>query len=203
MTNKMARVVSWESEELILVDENDEEVGTMSKAASHDGGGVLHRAFSLFLFDAKGRLLLQRRAASKRLWPMYWSNSVCSHPRHGETIADAVERRVADELGLDALSAEFIYKFRYQASYEDLGSEHELCHVFLGRLSGDVDPNRSEIEEVRFIEPGELTRDLERNGSEYTPWFRMEWQRLSEEFGTVLARYATPRNVSAGQPTYR
>jgi len=201
MTNKLARVVSWESEELILVDENDEEIGTMSKAESHDGDGVLHRAFSLFLFDDRGRLLLQRRAASKRLWPMYWSNSVCSHPRQGEAISEAVERRAADELGLDKLSAEFVYKFRYRVRYEDLGSEHELCHVFLGRLSGGIDPNRSEIEAVRFIEPGELTRDLERNAGEYTPWFRMEWRRLSDEFGTVLARYAAPENESAGQPT--
>jgi len=199
--NKMANIVSWESEELILVDENDEAIGTMSKAESHDGDGVLHRAFSLFLFDDSGRLLLQRRAASKRLWPMYWSNSVCSHPRNGEAIAEAVERRAADELGLAALSAEFVYKFRYQASYEDLGSEHELCHVFLGRLSGDVDPNQSEIEAVRYIDPGELSRDLERNDRKYTPWFRMEWRRLNEEFGSALARYTAPRKVSAGQPT--
>ena len=189
---EMKKIVSWESEELILVDENDVAVGTMSKSDSHDGDGVLHRAFSLFLFDDRGRLLLQQRAPSKRLWPMFWSNSVCSHPRNGETIAEAVERRAQDELGLEALSAEFVYRFRYHARYADLGSEHELCHVFLGRVPGQIEQNRSEIEALRFIETGSLADELEQNGARYTPWFRMEWQRLNEDFGSVLGRYTSP-----------
>jgi len=185
-------IVSWENEELILVDEHDVELGTMSKSASHDGDGVLHRAFSLFLFDDAGRLLLQQRAPSKRLWPMYWSNSVCSHPRSGETIDEAVERRALDELGISDLSARFVYKFRYQARFGELGSEHELCHVFVGRITGDVAPNRSEIEAVRYANVADLAIEIDRNAAEFTPWFRMEWQRLNEEFGSVLERYTVP-----------
>ena len=91
------RIVSSEAEELILVDGEDNETGYLSKAACHDGDGVLHRAFSLFLFDSAGRLLLQQRAATKRLWPGFWSNSCCSHPRRGESMEVATSRRLRDE----------------------------------------------------------------------------------------------------------
>ena len=90
------RVVSSEAEELILVDEQDNETGYLSKAACHDGDGVLHRAFSVFLFNDRGELLLQQRSPSKRLWGGYWSNSCCSHPRRGESIQVATRRRLRD-----------------------------------------------------------------------------------------------------------
>ena len=91
-------VVSSESEALILVDENDREIGFSSKDSCHDGPGILHRAFSLFIFNTAGELLLQQRSAGKRLWPLYWSNSCCSHPRAGETMELAVNRRLQQEL---------------------------------------------------------------------------------------------------------
>ena len=86
MNESTARIVSSEDEALILVDTDDTAIGSMSKAECHDGAGILHRAFSVFLFDEHGRLLLQQRAAGKRLWPLYWSNTCCSHPRQGEAI---------------------------------------------------------------------------------------------------------------------
>ncbi|MEJ2535320.1 MAG: isopentenyl-diphosphate delta-isomerase [Gammaproteobacteria bacterium] len=95
-------VVSSDTEELILVDDQDREVGFETKAGCHDGGGLLHRAFSLFVFNPEGQLLLQRRAADKRLWPLYWSNSVCSHPRRGESMTEAVQRRLRQELRIDS-----------------------------------------------------------------------------------------------------
>ena len=122
------RLVSSESEDLILVDANDKETGFLSKARAHDGQGVLHRAFSVFLFNEKGELLLQQRAASKRLWPGCWSNSCCSHPRRGETMRVATRRRLRDELNID-VELEYVYKFIYQAEFGEFGSEHELCHV--------------------------------------------------------------------------
>ena len=136
------RVVSSEQEELILVDENDREIGSLDKAACHDGTGVLHRAFSLFIFNPRGELLLQQRSRTKRLWPLYWSNSCCSHPRRGETMEEATARRLEDELHI-AAELEFVYKFAYQARFDATGAENELCWVYLGRTGGTVTPNRN------------------------------------------------------------
>lgn len=183
-----SRIVSSEAEELILVDADDNEIGSMSKAAAHDGHGVLHRAFSVFLFNSDGELLLQQRAAGKRLWPGFWSNSCCSHPRVGETMDVATSRRLSDELNLDA-KLEFIYRFSYQASYGDLGSEHELCHVYLGRIDGSVDFNRSEIEAIRFISARSLDEELAQEGDTLTPWFRQEWAALRSVYRDRLETY--------------
>lgn len=188
MTNTSARIVSSEDECLILVDENDNETGLLSKAECHDGDGVLHRAFSVFLFDKDGELLLQQRASGKRLWPMFWSNSCCSHPRQGESIEVAAERRLQDELHVNT-SLEYVYRFSYQAKYEELGSEHELCHVFLGMLDGTATRNETEIEALRFVSAGQLDEEFAETPELFTPWFKMEWQRLSSEFADILARY--------------
>ncbi len=93
-------MVSFDDEPLVLVDHDDHEVGFMDKASAHEGKGTLHRAFSLFVFNAKGELLLQQRAPGKRLWPGFWSNTCCSHPRRGETMDNAIHRRLSEELGL-------------------------------------------------------------------------------------------------------
>lgn len=188
MTDTSARIVSSEDECLILVDENDNETGLLSKAECHDGDGVLHRAFSVFLFDKDGELLLQQRASGKRLWPMFWSNSCCSHPRQGESIEVAAERRLQDELHVNT-SLEYVYRFSYQAKYEELGSEHELCHVFLGMLDGTATRNETEIEALRFVSAGQLDEEFAETPELFTPWFKMEWQRLSSEFADILARY--------------
>jgi isopentenyl-diphosphate delta-isomerase len=180
--------VSSEDECLILVDQDDNETGILSKSACHDGDGILHRAFSVFLFNEQGELLLQKRAAGKRLWPMFWSNSCCSHPRQGESIEFAAERRLSDELHVSA-SLEFVYKFSYKAKFGELGSEHELCHVFLGRINGHATRNDTEIAELRFVSASTLESEFESNPGEFTPWFKMEWQRLNEEFAETLARY--------------
>lgn len=192
---KADRIVSSESEELILVDENDVEIGSSSKALCHDGDGVLHRAFSAFIFNGRGELLLQQRSASKRLWPLYWSNSCCSHPRRGETLEVAVERRLREELGITTEPV-FVYKFCYQARYGELGSENELCSVYLGRCDETVRPNMTEIAATRFIGADDLERELQASPEKFTPWFKMEWMRLREEFGDELARFAGQKVVS-------
>ena len=185
---ELSRVVSSESEELILVDTDDRETGYLSKAECHDGDGVLHRAFSAFLFNESGELLLQQRAASKRLWPGYWSNSCCSHPRRDESMEVATLRRLDDELNTSA-ELQFVYKFRYQARFGDRGAEHELCHVYLGRIAGTVQPNDEEIAAVQFLRPDELTAQLEENPEAYTPWFRLEWNALTTDYADLLAAY--------------
>lgn len=182
------RIVSSEAEELILVDADDNETGFLSKAECHDGEGRLHRAFSLFLFNDAGEMLLQQRAGLKRLWPGFWSNTCCSHPRRGETMAIATRRRLRDELNIE-VPLEFVYKFRYQAGFGDAGSENELCHVYVGRVSGPVKPNDHEIAAIRFIAPGELRRELDLHPERFTPWFKMEWQALTDEHMVQLARY--------------
>lgn len=183
------RVVSSESEELILVDEDDNETGFLSKALAHDGAGALHRAFSIFLFNKDGELLLQKRASSKRLWPQYWSNSCCSHPRRGETIAVATSRRLRDELNVEA-ELEYLYKFSYQAGFGDLGSEHELCHVYLGSIAGEAQANEYEIESLRFVGVADLESEFAAAQEQFTPWFLMEWQTLRKNYGEKLRRYA-------------
>ena len=183
------RVVSSENEELILVDSQDKGIGYRSKADCHDGDGIMHRAFSLFLFSENGKLLLQQRGAQKRLWPGFWSNSCCSHPRRGETMQIAIMRRLDDELNI-AAELEFVYHFCYQAKFGEAGSENELCHVFLGRVEGDVVPNDSEIESVRYITADELDTELAEHPQRFTPWFQQEWSTLRKDHAEVLGRYA-------------
>ena len=186
MSGRAHEIVSDESESLILVDRDDNELGTLSKARCHDGDGVLHRAFSVFVFDRSGRLLLQRRAGDKRLWPGYWSNSCCSHPRAGEEMNEAVQRRLAQELGISA-ELRYVYKFIYQANYGQAGSEHELCWVYAGVTGQPVEANDTEVAEWRYVEPARLERELRLRPDEYTPWFRMEWARLTGEYADRLA----------------
>ena len=184
-------VVSFEGEELILVDAEDRPVGYLDKSACHNGEGTLHRAFSLFVFNEAGELLLQQRAADKRLWGGFWSNSCCSHPRRGETLDVAVHRRLAQELGCTA-ELEYVYKFQYQASFGDAGSEHELCSVYVGRLSSPVCPNSTEVSAVQFLAPAAVDTLLATAPDTLTPWFRLEWARLRGEFGEVLESLTRP-----------
>jgi len=177
-----------------VVDKDDREIGTLSKALCHDGDGTLHRAFSVFLFDRHGELLLQQRSGSKRLWPLYWSNSCCSHPRKGEAMNEATERRLLQELNVRA-ELEYVYKFSYQARYRDLGSEHELCSVYLGWTADDVYANENEIRAVRYVDPAILERELADFPERFTPWFRMEWQELRDSYAGQLDKYV---NASSG-----
>lgn len=179
------RVVSSDTEELIVVDEHDTEIGSLAKGACHDGRGVLHRAFSLFVVNPAGEILLQQRSAHKRLWPGYWSNSCCSHPRRGEPIEAAVERRAEQELGL-VCDPRFLYKFRYQASFGDLGAENEYCHVFAARSADEPRVNPTEIAHWAFVQPDALSGALDATPQRYTPWLRLEWQRLQADYRGML-----------------
>lgn len=179
-------VVSSDDELLILVNERDEEVGSADKATCHDGDGLLHRAFSVLLFNSRGELLLQKRASSKRLWGGYWSNSCCSHPRAGESMAEASQRRVREELGLSA-ELTYLYKFQYLARFGDLGSENELCSIYIG-VSDDVpSTNSNEISEWRYVSRADLDRELSQSPEAYTPWFKLEWQEVCSKYSEQLS----------------
>ena len=184
------RIVSSESEELILVDRDDNEVGFASKSDAHDGGGILHRAFSLFLFNDSGALLLQQRAAGKRLWGGFWSNSCCSHPRRGESLEVATTRRLQDELNFET-QLEHVYSFCYEASFGPAGSENELCHVYLGPVAEELSPNESEISAIRFVTAAELDAKFRDTPERFTPWFKQEWRELKENYREQLARYCS------------
>jgi isopentenyl-diphosphate Delta-isomerase len=166
---------------LILVDEADREIGTLPKTAGHLGAGTLHRAFSVFLFDAQGSVLIQQRAAGKMLWPGYWSNSCCSHPRPGEAVDAAARRRVREELGVECRLS-FLYKFRYQAPFGDIGAEHELCYVYAGFPRGNPVPDATEIADQRWIAPEDLTRAIAADPARFSPWMKLEWQRITTDF---------------------
>jgi len=163
---------------LILVDAADRETGFLSKEACHRGDGIRHRAFSVFLFNDAGELLLQQRSAQKPLWPLFWSNSCCSHPRRGETVEAAAQRRVREELGL-ACHLDYLYKFEYQARYGEVGAEHELCWVFAGRVSGAPRVDAAEIADWRFITPAALSAEIAADSARFTPWLQLEWAEIS------------------------
>jgi len=184
--DRVSHSTTSDTDSLILVDEADREVGHLDKARCHDGQGVLHRAFSLLIFNEAGELLLQQRAAGKRLWPLYWSNSCCSHPRRAETMETAIHRRLYEELGLRC-PLEFLFKFQYQAQFDATGAEQELCSVFVGRTSDPVRVDPSEIVAWRWISPEALQAELAGRGADrFTPWFVMEWERILRDHRDVL-----------------
>ncbi len=181
MDEALREQVSFDDEPLILVDADDNAIGYRSKSECHVGHGTLHRAFSIFLFDSEGRVLLQQRSGSKPLWPLYWSNSCCSHPRRGETMEAATRRRVAEELGVDA-RIEFLYKFIYQADFGSVGAEHELCHVYVGTCDGEIRVHPDEIADWRWVSADEIDRRLRTEPDIFTPWFKLEWRALMAQW---------------------
>ena len=173
------RAVSSDEERLILVDEHDRPIGEASKLECHLGEGLLHRAFSLLLFDRQGRLLMQQRAAGKLLWPSYWSNSCCSHPRQGETLAQAVRRRAGEELGV-SVNPRFEFRFHYEARYGSVGVEREMCSVFTAVSDALLRPNPLEVDDVRWLN-ADTVDQLVAEDREVTPWFVHEWTRLRSQ----------------------
>jgi len=168
------------ADELILVDGSNRVTGYADARRCHDGRGLRHRAFSVFLFNGRGEVLLQRRSSSKRLWPSFWSNSCCSHPRRGENVPSAARRRVEEELGVSA-PVKLLYRFEYEAAFGDEGSEHEVCAVLLARSDAPIRANADEVAEWRFVAPAEIDRELRRAPDSFTPWMKLEWAQLRRE----------------------
>ncbi len=173
---------------LVLVTPNDAIIGHAEKELCHDGNGLLHRAFSVFVFNENGQLLLQQRSREKRLWPLFWSNSCCSHPRRDEPYEVAAKRRVYEELGMRA-EVKYLYKFLYQASYKLVGSEHELCAVLIGKSSDVPVLNPQEVSAFRWIDFEEAYHDTARRPNLYTPWFKMEVGEIYEKYRESLEKF--------------
>lgn len=176
----MNRRLETEGQPLILVDQNDHVVGYASKETCHGGRGVLHRAFSVFVFNKEKELLIQKRSKNKLLWPLFWSNSVCSHPRKGESCEEAARRRVKEELSIKP-SLKYLFKFQYQASYDHVGSENEICYIYWGSTSDKVRANPEEIDDWKFIKIFQLNELLKSNPNLFTPWFKMEWELIRKK----------------------
>lgn len=174
-------LVSFDDEPLILVDERNQVLGYDSKLACHQGQGQLHRAFSVFVFNRHNEVLLQQRSEMKPLWPLYWSNSCCSHPRRGEEDLASVKRRLKEELSI-ASQPEFLYRFRYQALFGDAGAENELCSVYIARSDEKVIANDSEVADFRYIAPDALDAELRKNAECFTPWCKLEWPLIRKKY---------------------
>lgn len=157
-------------ERVILVDEQDNEIGVEEKIAAHVGG-KLHRAFSIFVFDSGGRLLLQKRAAQKYHSGGLWSNTCCGHPRPGEGTEAAAHRRLREEMGFDCDLTE-VHDFVYRAEFANELIEHEYDHVFAGKADLPPQHDPSEVDAWRWVEPDWLKRDLRQHPECYTFWFR-------------------------------
>lgn len=160
-------------ERVVLVNPQDEVLGLMEKMQAHENA-LLHRAFSVFLFNDKGEMLLQQRAAGKYHSPLQWTNACCSHPRENESYLDAAKRRLKEELGISAELTER-FNFLYKADVGQGLWEHELDYVFTGEYNGDFTLNPEEVADIKYISINELKREIEEFPQRYTEWFKIIW----------------------------
>jgi len=163
-------------EEVILVNEQDEQTGTIEKMEAHRKA-LLHRAFSVFIFNEKGEMLLQQRALGKYHSPGLWTNTCCSHPRPGEKVEVAASRRLKEEMGIDT-SLEKIFDFIYRAEFENGLTEFEFDHVYTGIYSGVLIPDKQEVKDYCFRSMEDISQDLERWPNKYSAWFRIAFPKL-------------------------
>ena len=165
-------------EHVILVDAEDHELGTMEKIEAHEKA-VLHRAFSVFIFNDSGELMLQQRAAHKYHSPLLWTNTCCSHQRLGESNIEAGKRRLREEMGFEVDLDEKFY-FIYKAEFDNGLTEHELDHVMLGYYNGEPTINPQEVASWKWIDMEVLEKDIIDNPQDYTAWFKIIFDRFVE-----------------------
>ncbi len=165
---------------LVLVDRKDNILGYEEKIKCHLGKGLAHRAFSIFIFNDRNEILIQKRAKGKMLWPGFWANACCSHPRKEEGYIKAGKRRLKEEMGIDT-NLKLVFKFYYQAEYKNIGSENELCAVLVGKYNGnEINSDLEEAEEWKWIGIEELKKDMKQSPDIYVPWFKIETKRIRE-----------------------
>jgi isopentenyl-diphosphate delta-isomerase len=177
-----------------LVNERDEEIGVEEKIKAHRAG-ALHRAFSVFVFNSAGELLLQKRTTTKYHSRELWSNTCCGHPRPGETVEGAAQRRLREEMGFDS-KLETLFDFLYHVKLEDGLTEHEYDHVLTGRFDGCPTPNCNEVAEVKWIDLQTVRADIEQHPERYTYWFRFSFDQFCREFKSARG-LALPVTVSS------
>jgi isopentenyl-diphosphate delta-isomerase len=163
-------------EQVILVDKDDCEIGLMEKMEAHKQS-VLHRAFSVFLFNPQGKMLLQQRALTKYHSAGLWTNTCCSHPRPGETLENAVSRRLIEEMGITTKVFK-AFDFIYQAELPDNLNEYEFDHVFIGNYDADVRPNHLEVANFVYQSIEEVEANLQSHPEKYTVWFKIAFPKV-------------------------
>lgn len=163
---------------VVLVDEQDREIGTMLKSLVHHHSTPLHRAFSLYLFNSRGEVLIQQRKKEKITWGGFWSNSCCGHPRPEENREEAAKRRAKEELGIETRDIEKMADYRYRFEYNNV-AENEICPIFTGSTEESIRPNWKEIEEFRWLAWPVFLQDIKNNASLYSPWCKEQVQILS------------------------
>lgn len=181
-------------EYLILVDDDDNQIGTEEKVKCHLPNGKLHRAFTILLFNKDGQLLLTQRSMSKMLWPGDWDGTVASHPRQSETYVSSAERRLPEELGITC-KLDYLFKFEYHVPYKNIGSENEICGALIGIIE---DPKKiklvkDEISSIRWVNLDELLTEIRKSPRIFCPWMLVALyflpesnENINEKHGEIL-----------------
>lgn len=167
-------------EYVVLVNENDQPLGGMEKMEAHEKG-VLHRAFSVFIFNSQGNMLLQKRADEKYHSPGLWTNTVCSHPRTDEKTIDAAHRRIVEEMGFDC-EFEEVFSFVYKSNVGQGLIEHEFDHVFMGASDTLPNPNSEEVGDFKYVNLDWLVKDIKDHPDNYTVWFKIALKEVLDYF---------------------
>jgi isopentenyl-diphosphate delta-isomerase len=162
--------------QVILVNKKDEPIGAMEKSEAHEKG-ILHRAFSVFIFNSKGEMLLQQRAKNKYHSAGLWSNSCCSHPYPGEKINEAAERRLNEELGFK-IPLQKIFDFIYHVPFKNGLIENEFDHVFIGQYDGNIKINPDEVNDYSFKTITQIKQELDDDPGKYTEWFKISFPKI-------------------------
>jgi isopentenyl-diphosphate delta-isomerase len=170
-------------EYVLLVNKNDQPLGTMEKMTAHERG-ELHRAFSVFVFNSRGEMMLQRRASEKYHSGGLWTNTVCSHPKAGEDVKSAAVRRMNEEMGFEC-DIEELFTFLYKSDVGDDLTEHEFDHVFVGYSDAKPNPNPEEVEDWKYVSMKWLVKDVEENPQDYTVWFLIALKELLKHVDLV------------------
>ena len=172
-------------EEVILVNQENEQIGTMPKMEAHEKA-LLHRAFSVFIVNDEGEIMLQQRAASKYHSPLLWTNTCCSHQRVGESNLDAGKRRLQEEMGFEAELKE-LFSFIYKAPFDNGLTEHEYDHVMIGNFNKEPKINPEEVEAWKWMSPELVKKDITDNPKEYTVWFKIIFEKFYQHLFNTTA----------------
>ena len=177
-------------EYVVLVDQNDIQIGKEDKVKCHLPNGKLHRAFTALIFNGEGKLLLTKRSEGKMLWPNDWDGTVASHPRESETYVSSAERRMPEEIGI-VCEMKYVNKFEYHVTYKDIGSENEICGTLIGTIDSFDESSmiKDEISEIKWINPDELKNELEQNRDTYCPWMVIALYFLADSDSNTLEKF--------------
>lgn len=176
-----------DNEQIVLLDEQLRPIGSAPKRASHHSHTPLHLAFSCYLFNPEGKLLLTKRADSKKVWPNVWTNSFCGHPLPGESFTEAIKRRAAFELGITKINElrVMLPHYRYQTPPQNGIIENEFCPVFVAKTAADPRLNSDEVSEYRWVEWDQLPLEIEAEPHKFSYWLKDQLPRLSEKLADM------------------